>query len=48
MDRTERIEDEGIRGELQGFFGKGKLKYDGGRVIMQHKVAEGLEDAIWC
>lgn len=28
MDGTERIEDEGIRGEVQGFFGEGKLKYD--------------------
>lgn len=28
MDRTERIEDKGIRGELQGLLGEGKLKYN--------------------
>lgn len=28
MDRTERIEDKGIRGEVQGLLGEGKLKYN--------------------
>lgn len=28
MDRAERIEDKGIRGEVQGLLGEGKLKYN--------------------
>ena len=53
MDRTERIEDKGTRGEIQGLFGKGKLKYDWGgscntKLQRALKMLQMLTSAILC